>query len=264
VAVDANTNIYTTQSLYVGDNNSWNAIWCFTNWDGTEVFTNNPAWVLGSNANGGVIMQGDDNPYVTAEDCALDNRLQAKYLAVPQVYNTSGSGTLGIRILDPATGTTIADNIGVPGTYNTVAWDNVGNLYACGIGHSANGIWLGQYGTQNWRGFSPPGANTNTAVAYPTLTIVPLPPPPFPLAYDYDAAVINSQPVAFYELDETNIASGGLTAVDSMGSFNGTYQDGALNGYPGPTPSAGCLGFHATNTCLYIDSGAYLVPKQAN
>jgi hypothetical protein len=79
-----------------------------------------------------------------------------------------------------------------------------------------------------------------------------------PLAGGYSSVVMAAQPVAFYELNETNDpASGGVTAFDYAGGHNGIYGIGVLNGYAnyaiaGPTPAAGISWFPANNTAAYF------------
>src|SRR5665213_2875940 len=63
-------------------------------------------------------------------------------------------------------------------------------------------------------------------------------------------AILNNSPAVFYELNETsNPGSGAGSAVDSAGTYNGTYGPNCQNGYnniAGPRPSA-FSGFAANN-----------------
>jgi hypothetical protein len=76
---------------------------------------------------------------------------------------------------------------------------------------------------------------------------------PLPATNSYMAALLASQPVACWQLNETgNPTSGNLTAYDYVGGYNGTYGNLAKNGWSnivGPRPPA-YPGFSPTNTAL--------------
>jgi hypothetical protein len=78
------------------------------------------------------------------------------------VFNTANGA--GVQTLTPAPFHNHFD----------VAWDNVGNLYACDNWDSL------------WRAYSPPGANTNTTVASQTLEVAPPPLRPYLQAVDHE------------------------------------------------------------------------------
>jgi fibronectin type 3 domain-containing protein len=76
---------------------------------------------------------------------------------------------------------------------------------------------------------------------------------PLPATNSYMAALLASQPVACWQLNETgNPTSGNLTAYDYVGGYNGTYGNLAKNGWSnivGPRPPV-YPGFSPTNTAL--------------
>jgi lysophospholipase L1-like esterase len=82
-----------------------------------------------------------------------------------------------------------------------------------------------------------------------TLTVTP------PVPGSYTAAILSNNPVAFWELNETNDpASDTVTAYDYVGGFNGTYGTAAQNGnalynIAGPRPP-GYPGFPTNNLAL--------------
>jgi hypothetical protein len=89
----------------------------------------------------------------------------------------------------------------------------------------------------------------------------------------YEAAALTNNPFVFYTFSETNDpVTGNVTAIDAMGSFNGTYGQGgafdnsgsgAFNGadgaaYNGPQSGAdGLTGFPNTNTALGTQEGNF-------
>ncbi len=72
--------------------------------------------------------------------------------------------------------------------------------------------------------------------------------------FSYAIVVAANQPAAYYQLNETNDpAAGNVTAVDSVGGYNGVYGTNVQNGnpkydIPGPTPASGFPQFPSNNT----------------
>jgi len=86
-----------------------------------------------------------------------------------------------------------------------------------------------------------------------------------PSGEPYQAEVLASKPVAFYELNETTDPfTGDAVAYDSVGGYNALYGVGLANGFDGitgPQPVDGFPGFSTTNLAVqaFINSaGSYL------
>jgi hypothetical protein len=184
VFVDANNHVYVGQQLGSGDGYgdtvsvgaSAPAVKAF-NWDGTHTVSAAAIWTADAN----------NSNFQEEWDIALDSRTNPNYVAVPFAAGTSGNG--GLQVLSAATGSQVAliDN---NEEYWGLAFDGVGNLYGC---ESTHGYV---------RGYSPPGASTNTTVAYPTLVIVSKP-------------VITQQPQSMWTF-VGGVASFSVTASGSL------------------------------------------------
>lgn len=199
--VDENTNVYVCQNrANTGD--PANRAFMFPQWNGSTAFVQNSAWAVG----------GADDTFRSASDLAIDNRLNPRYCAVA-MFSSSG----GIRILNATNGATVFTNLNAGVNYATVAWDNAGNVYGGGTGADARGDFVG--GLQNWRVFSPPGANTNTTRAYASVTMTNLPPG------------ITTQPVNPGTLNQGTsltlfVAATGTLPLSYQWLFNGTNLAG--------------------------------------
>ncbi|MGA2243864.1 MAG: LamG-like jellyroll fold domain-containing protein [Verrucomicrobiota bacterium] len=93
--------------------------------------------------------------------------------------------------------------------------------------------------------------STNSSIA--ELVVVPA-----PVAGSYNSAVLILDPVAYYELNETNDPSTGMAvAYDLAGGFNGLYGtsvQNAFDGVTGPTPADGFPGFSANDAAALLPS----------
>ena len=143
-----------------------------------------------SNWNAGILPADDsgfDNPELTASwsyaplatnysvyeairDTVIDSRTTPKYVALPQtIGNDTGGGGNGITVLNAIDGSFVSVTNGATiqtltnfdhgNQYNCAAFDAVGNLYGSSISLAL------------WRAWSPPGANTNTTVAFASVVI---------------------------------------------------------------------------------------------
>ncbi|MGC9942853.1 MAG: LamG-like jellyroll fold domain-containing protein [Verrucomicrobiota bacterium] len=81
---------------------------------------------------------------------------------------------------------------------------------------------------------------------------------PAPVAGSYEGAVLALNPVAYYELNETNDPSTGeAVAYDFAGGFNGVYGTSVLNGFDGtvgPRPADGFPDFSTTDWAALFPS----------
>ncbi len=120
---------------------------CITNWPSSTnqpLYTNNILWQVGRT----------NDTFLYISDLAIDSRANPHYVACAM---NGGAG--GIRVLNAADGSLVtniqqnANNFCI-----SVAWDNVGNVYA------GNGIHF-------WRAYSPPGTNQATTVAVETIQV---------------------------------------------------------------------------------------------
>jgi hypothetical protein len=206
VIMDAKTNFYIGQQRSSGANSAPRAL-LFKGWDGVHTITNPPAtWKVGA----------ADSTFYNNYEIALDSRSNPTYLAA-SVGNPGG-----IRVLYATNGATVVANLDSANAYWGVAWDAVGNLYGC------------ESTSANVRAFSPPGANTNTTVAYPALTIVSKP-------------TIVQQPQS-----ATRYAGGSATfSVSASGSLPLSYQ-WLLGGTTVSTASSFTL-----NNVQAINAGSY-------
>ena len=98
------------------------------------------------------------------------------------------------------------------------------------------------------------GGSTTSSVALVHVQAAPVPPAPG----SYGAYALSNNPIGYWQLNETNDpATGLLQAYDFSGNGNnGTYQAGALNGfngYYGPQPSQGYVGFGASKGALFVN-----------
>jgi hypothetical protein len=138
VAVDKNGKIYTIQ-YRVNDDDPANRVLRFPAYEGTTLWT--AEYKVGAG----------DNSMKGAFGIAVDPT--ATYVAV--AFRTSG----GIAIMNAADLSTIKRDLAPMEDHRDVAWDNVGNVYACDNWASL------------WRAYSPPGANEATTVAVPTVEV---------------------------------------------------------------------------------------------
>jgi hypothetical protein len=101
------------------------------------------------------------------------------------------------------------------------------------------------------------GGSTTSSVALVHVQSAPVPPAPG----SYGAYALSNNPIGYWQLNETNDpATGLLQAYDFSGNGNnGTYQAGALNGfngYYGPQPSQGYVGFGANKGALFVNGNS--------
>ena len=180
VMVDYNLDIFVGQDRN-GENPVYDAM-LYTNWNGgvlppegsssTFAYGNNSgqvAWGYGSDVN---TTSSSDPTFEGVRDMVINSRINPTILACPMSGGTDNGAGGGIRLLNATNGTVITagsqvlTNLDWNQAYTCAAWDNVGNLYGAST-------------TRNlWRVYSPPGANTNTTVAVPTVNVVAAAVPP--------------------------------------------------------------------------------------
>jgi hypothetical protein len=80
----------------------------------------------------------------------------------------------------------------------------------------------------------------------------PPPPPPPPPPGDFQLTETNDNPLAYWQLNETN---GATIAADFFGNYNGSVGSGVTPGAPGPQPPA-FPGFDTNNTAMQFNTSA--------
>jgi hypothetical protein len=146
--VDSSANIFIGQQQ--PNSSTYPSIIAITNWPGALASAGGPIcnqnlhWAAGA---------GDDSTKGLSE-IAIDNRINPAYVSA--AFSLASGG---LRLLNAASGATITNLNQGSAFYLATTWDNVGNVYAGNNNHS-------------WQAFSPPGPNTNTTLAVPTIQLV--------------------------------------------------------------------------------------------
>ncbi len=152
VSVDTNGNIYTIQSLDGVDDPSkasFPRVFRYPAYSGTPELT--PSWSIGS----------PDNSLEYAYGIAVDPSARLVAVAV-RGYGPSSGGFVGVNgavNLYNASNGSLVTRLTTNDDFVSVAWDNVGNLYA------------GDFSTATWRAYSPPGPNQATTPAVPIIQV---------------------------------------------------------------------------------------------
>ena len=152
-------------------------------------------------------------------------------LASSLTFSAGFSGTLPIYYQWQAN--TGGSTTNIPGATNSLL--TLGNLQA---------VNAGSYTLLASNAF---GGPVSTSAAH--LTVQPLP--------AFISAVMQANPVGYWRLNEIDSPAGGnLTAVDVTANYSGKYGSAAIDGVPGPNPTAGYTGFESHNTAAAFNNGA--------
>ncbi len=232
VIVDANTNIYCLQNR--GNPGDQNMRACmFPTWNETDVLFTGAAWIVG----------GGDDTFRNLRGFALDSRTNPKYLAVSEytsgAADTNGFIGGGIRILNPTNGSTLFTNLFVTNFYRSVAWDNVGNLYA-GTSAAVGSV------RSRWQAISPPGPNQATTPALAVVQVAAGVTAPHITSINYNNGVVTIN----FTGATTDLATS--FSLQSSSTVNGTFANvlGAVATSNGPgsftftTPASGSTQFY--------------------
>lgn len=163
--VDYNLDVFVSQ----GRSNAGDPLYrtfCYTNWNGGGLPPVASSMGLEANVVGTSAWQvGSADSYMTAIwDTAINSRSHPTIVAVAMVNGATVAGGYngkngGIRLLNAVDGSVLVTNIDIGNWYNSVAFDNVGNVYGC------------SRSTNLWRIWSPPGTNQATTVAVGNIQI---------------------------------------------------------------------------------------------
>lgn len=190
VAVDRSTNIYVIQFRETSGDPAHRVL-RFPAYDGSLGALTNADWQIGA---------GDDN-LTGASGVAVDPT--GTYVAVAFTGMGDDFSRVGgaVRVFNAATGAEVKVLTPAPNHDHTdVAWDNVGNLYV-----------TDNYASL-WRAYSPPGANTNTAVAPQVLEVSPPPLSPYLQAVSHDGSQFQFTLCGRTNVDYIIVASTNLLA----------------------------------------------------
>jgi hypothetical protein len=241
---------------------------------GSLILTNGGNMILNQNcAFTAVIIEGTSMPAGTYDYTYLLNNF-------PRNFTNSSSGSLTVRPYSAApvppviVTQPLPDAVfsGVPAYFTveavspignlplTYQWQHAGtNLIDAGniSGSATAGLAISAANSGNAGSFDVIVSNTSGSVtsSVVTLTLV------LPSGEPYESAVIAAQPVAFYELNETNDpAAGNAPAYDYAGGYTAIYSTNVQNGnqkynIAGPRPVNGFPGFTTTNAAAEFFDG---------
>jgi hypothetical protein len=212
--VDNNLDIFCGQSR-VHEDAVYDAM-VFTNWDGGILPPISSGFSFAKGTNVGEVEWGygcgvdttctNDPTFETVQDVVINSRTSPTIVACPMAAGDLSAN--GIRLLNATNGSIVLANLDFGQQYLCAAWDNVGNLY-------------GASSTRNvWRAWSPPGTNTNTAVAVAQVIVT------VPFKIGSITAVPTGSGCANVTINFTapgNLAASAFTLVGST-TVKGTYS----------------------------------------